>query len=140
MIYVSRVGDHLFPVPRKAHKTDAGYDLVSVADIAIKPGALVLVPTGFHWAISSGYVGLIWPRSGMSVKRRLTTDAGVIDAGFRGEVMVALKNESSDVQLIEAGERIAQMLVMPVATGTLVEVKDLPDTSRGDNGFGSTGR
>ena len=136
---VKRIGDHYFSIPSQAKTGDAGYDLISVEKAIIKVGELKLIPTGFAWEIAPDWVGIIKPRSGMSTIKRLTTDAGVIDSSYRGQVFVALVNNGPAPQLVEAGERIAQMVVVPHYSGRLIEEKSLTDTARNTDGFGSTG-
>ena len=91
-------------------------------------------------AIPEGHAGLIWPRSGMAVKQGVDVFAGVVDSGYRGEVMVCLYNSSSSPVEISKGDRIAQMLIQPVPLVRIAEVSNLDDTSRGDGGFGSSGK
>jgi dUTP pyrophosphatase len=125
-------------LPVYGHPGDAGLDLFSVVDRAVAPGEAFAVPTGIQVAIPVGSVGLIWDKSGLSLKRvhRL---AGVVDAGYRGEVQVVMINLSPDPFDIRKGMKIAQMLIQPVAAVRVVESDNLDDTSRGDGGFGSTG-
>ena len=126
-------------LPHYAHPGDAGMDLYSSVTVEIPAGERVLVKTGISLALPEGYVGLVWDKSGLAVKAGLTTIAGVIDSGYRGEVHVALYNTSNKTYLVEAGKKIAQLLVQPIVQGTLEEVDELTDTSRGNGGFGSTG-
>jgi dUTP pyrophosphatase len=125
-------------VPAYAHAGDAGLDLFSCVDMVIEPGETMPVPTGIRMAIPAGYVGLVWDKSGLSIKgvHRL---AGVVDAGYRGEVRVVMVNLGRDPFIVKAGMKIAQMLIQPVEAPTIVEADDLDDTSRGEGGFGSTG-
>ena len=121
----------------------AGADLYAVADvdIAIASGATVLVHTGIAMEIPLGYVGLIYARSGLASKRGLApaNKVGVIDADYRGELMVALHNHSSVTQTVAHGERIAQLVIAPYLTAAFSETEELSDTVRGAGGFGSTG-
>lgn len=125
-------------VPVYGHPGDAGMDLFSVVDHELAPGAVFAVPTGIQVAIPAGFVGLIWDKSGISLKgvHRL---AGVVDAGYRGEVQVVMINLGREPFAIKRGMKIAQMLIQPVAAVTIVESGTLDDTSRGEGGFGSTG-
>jgi dUTP pyrophosphatase len=125
-------------LPVYGHPGDAGLDLFSVVDRALAPGEAFAVPTGIQVAIPVGFVGLIWDKSGLSLKRvhRL---AGVVDAGYRGEVQVVMINFGPDPFDVRKGMKIAQMLIQPVAAVRVVESDNLDDTSRGDGGFGSTG-
>jgi dUTP pyrophosphatase len=125
-------------LPVYGHPGDAGLDLFSVVDRALAPGEVFAVPTGIQVAIPTGFVGLIWDKSGLSLKRvhRL---AGVVDAGYRGEVQVVMINLGPDPFAVRKGMKIAQMLIQPVAALRVVESDNLDDTSRGEGGFGSTG-
>jgi dUTP pyrophosphatase len=125
-------------LPVYGHPGDAGLDLFSVIDRALAPGEVFAVPTGIQVAIPTGFVGLIWDKSGLSLKRvhRL---AGVVDAGYRGEVQVVMINLGPDPFAVRKGMKIAQMLIQPVAALRVVESDNLDDTSRGEGGFGSTG-
>ena len=126
-------------LPQYSHAGDAGLDLYSVVDETIAPGERKAIPTGIKMAIPPGYVGLIWDKSGLSLEgiHRL---AGVVDAGYRGEVKVVLVNLGSQEFRIAVGMKIAQMLIQPVETVKIVETSELDPTSRGEGGFGSTGR
>ena len=125
-------------LPSYGHVGDAGLDLFSVADHDLAPGEVYSVPTGIQVAIPEGHVGLVWDKSGISLQgiHRL---AGVVDAGYRGEVRVVLINLSGEAFSVRRGMKIAQMLVQPVASVGIVETDELDDTSRGEGGFGSTG-
>lgn len=121
----------------------AGADLYALIDsrITIAPGQTVLIHTGLALAIPRGYVGLVCARSGLATKRGLApaNKVGVIDADYRGELMVALHNHSGEAQVIEDGDRVAQLLIIPCSSFQFEEVDDLDGTQRGDGGFGSTG-
>lgn len=121
----------------------AGADLYAVLDtpLTLAAGETALVHTGLAVAIPTGYVGLICARSGLATKRGLApaNKVGVIDADYRGELMVALHNHGTTHQTIDAGERIAQLLIMPYLTAEFTETEELSDTVRGAGGFGSTG-
>ncbi len=125
-------------LPVYGHPGDAGLDLFAVADRELAPGEVFAVPTGVRVAVPPGHVGLVWDKSGISLNRvhRL---AGVIDAGYRGEVQVVMINLGGTPFAIRKGMKIAQMLVQPVTSVTVVESDALDDTSRGQGGFGSTG-
>ena len=125
--------------PTKANEFDAGWDLYASEDAIIDPSKAELISTDISFAIPEGYVGLIWDRSGMAAKRGLHRFAGVIDSGYRGEVKVCLWNSSDKYCVINAGERIAQILFQEVPAFTMVEVASLDDTERGIGGFGSSG-
>ena len=127
--------------PRYARAGDAGADLRSTKKIAIGPGARELVPTGVAIALPAGFVGLVHPRSGLALKHGITVlnSPGTIDAGYRGEIMVTLYNSSTDKFEIEVGDRIAQLLIQSVEQANFISVDQLPDSDRGQAGFGSTG-
>jgi dUTP pyrophosphatase len=126
-------------LPVYQHPGDAGLDLFSAVDEVLGAGELKAVPTGIQMAIPDGHVGLIWDKSGISLQgvHRL---AGVVDAGYRGEVKVVMINLGKLPFAIKKGMKIAQMLIQPVVAAEVTETADLDDTSRGDGGFGSTGR
>jgi len=118
---------------------DAGYDLYSIETTVIEPHQKKLISTGIAVAIPNDYVGLVWPRSGVSSKTGLTTDAGVIDASYRGEVKVLLINTGTKPETIESGTRIAQLVIVPIFSMKPMFVDNLDETNRGNDGFGSTG-
>lgn len=126
-------------LPTKAHSTDAGYDLYSREDCIIKSHERKLVSTGVHMAIPAGYVGLIWPRSGLSAKHGIDVLAGVIDHGYTGEVNVCLLNTSYDDFSVSAGNKIAQILIQAIYCVELLQVSSLDSSARGEKGFGSSG-
>ena len=127
--------------PTRAHSTDAGLDLYSSRGCPISPGERRLVSTGVHVAIPPGYVGMICPRSGLAHKHGLTVlnAPGIIDAGYTGEIKVNLHNAGHGVSWVNAGERIAQLVITPIPDAHLVQVDALGATERGENGHGSTG-
>lgn len=122
----------------------AGADLRAILDepVTIRPNESVLIHTGVAAAIPEGFVGLVYARSGIACKRGLapSNKVGVIDADYRGEIMVSLHNHGTTEQTIEPGERIAQMVITPFLRCEYEEVSDLDNTDRGEGGFGSTGR
>lgn len=126
-------------LPVRGHPGDAGLDLFAVEDGMLAPGEIRPVATGIQIAVPSGHVGLIWDKSGISLQgvHRL---AGVVDAGYRGEVRVVLVNLGREPFEVRKGMKIAQMLVQPIVAAEVVETDDLDPTSRGEGGFGSTGR
>ncbi len=126
-------------LPLYGHWGDAGLDLFSSMDFVLAVGQVEAIPTGIKIAVPEGYVGLIWDKSGVSLKgvHRL---AGVIDSGYRGEVKVVMINLSREPFVIERGMKIAQMLVQPIKIVEVKEVDDLDETTRGEGGFGSTGK
>jgi dUTP pyrophosphatase len=139
---VQRLRDDV-ALPRRAHPGDAGLDLAAADPVVLGGGQRCAVGTGLVVAIPPGWVGLVHPRSGMALRRGVTVvnAPGTIDAGYRGELRVALVNLSPRDVLIEAGERIAQLVVQEVALWDVEEADDLvaDATSRGSGGFGSTG-
>ncbi|MFP4148301.1 MAG: dUTP diphosphatase [Nitriliruptoraceae bacterium] len=128
-------------LPAYAHPGDAGLDLAAVEPARLWPGERVAVATGLALHIPDGWVGLVHPRSGLARRQGLTVAnaPGTIDAGYRGEVQVLLVNLGAEVVDIEAGDRIAQLLLQRVGWAEVVEVEGLPGSVRGDGGFGSTG-
>ena len=126
-------------IPTKATHLDAGWDLYSTEQVHIKANQRAIVKTGIALHIPDRYVGLIWPRSGMAVKHGIDVFAGVIDAGYRGEVGVCLYNSSDEDFYIEQGDRIAQILFQEVSQNKMIEVQSLEDSERGEGGFGSSG-
>lgn len=128
--------------PVYAKPGDAGADLRSTSSVTIKAGERSLVPTGVAIALPAGYVGLVHPRSGLAAKHGITVlnTPGTIDAGYRGEIMVILYNSSSTDFEIAVGDRIAQLLIQAVETAKFVSVSKLPESERGETGFGSSGQ
>ena len=124
----------------RGSKQAAGYDLYAITDATIEPHECVLVGTGLIMQIPDGYFGSIYARSGLASKRGLrpANCVGVVDSDYRGEVMVALRNDTNTVQSVSAGERIAQIIIQPYLDVTYVE-GELDNTERGEGGFGSTG-
>jgi len=142
-VHVKKLKDNAI-LPTYGTAEAAGADLYAclTEPVMINPGETKLIPTGLAMEIPKGCAGLVHARSGMASKRGLApaNKVGVIDSDYRGEIMVALHNHSLTAQTVEPGERIAQMLIMPVFAPTYEEVDELTDTFRGDGGFGSTGR
>ena len=131
-------------IPTYGTDLSAGADLRAVLDapVTINPGESVLIHTGIATAIPEGFVGLVYARSGIACKRGLapSNKVGVIDADYRGEIMVSLHNHGTTEQTIDPDERIAQMVVTPFIHCEYEETDNLDDTERGAGGFGSTGR
>jgi len=130
-------------IPTRGHPGDAGLDLYSVEPAHLGPGERWSVGTGIAVEIPEGHAGLVLPRSGLAREHgiALVNSPGLIDSGYRGEVRVLLLNtDPAETVRIEAGARIAQLVVTPVAIAQPVEATALSDTARGDGGFGSTGR
>ena len=130
------------PLPAYAKSGDAGLDLRASESVTLEPGERRLVPTGLAVAIPEGHAGFVLPRSGLAMHRGVTVlnAPGLIDSGYRGEIKVLLINHGAEAVSIDRGERIAQLVVQPVARARLVEEERLPDSARGEGGFGSTGR
>jgi dUTP pyrophosphatase len=129
-------------LPARAHPGDAGFDLRSAVDVEVGPGERAMVPTGVAVAIPSGHAGLVLPRSGLASRHGLTmaNAPGLIDAGYRGEVVCAVVNlDRSEPVRIARGDRIAQLVIVPIPDLEPEWVDELPPTSRGEGGFGSTG-
>ncbi|WP_172824654.1 MULTISPECIES: dUTP diphosphatase [Microbacterium] len=129
-------------VPVYAHPGDAGADLVSTEQVRLAPGQRALIGTGVRIALPDGYVAFVVPRSGLAAKHGITVvnSPGTVDAGYRGEIKVTLLNtDAAEPFDIAPGDRIAQLIVMPVSRATFLPVDALPDSVRGDGGFGSTG-
>lgn len=128
--------------PVYAKPGDAGADLRSTESLTLAPGSRALVGTGVALAMPDGYVGLVHPRSGLAAKHGITVlnAPGTVDAGYRGEILVTLLNTSDTDFEIAAGDRIAQLLLQQVARARFIPVTELPESSRGDTGFGSSGR
>jgi dUTP pyrophosphatase len=134
--------DPAVALPRRARDGDAGLDLQANANRKVGPGERVMVPTGLAVAIPPGHAGLVLPRSGLASRQGLTlaNAPGLIDAGYRGEIIVAVVNlDPVEPVEIRRGDRIAQLLVVPFAEVEPVEVPQLPPSRRADGGFGSTG-
>lgn len=129
-------------IPTYAHPGDAGADLHSAQALTIEPGHRATVGTGVSIALPDGYVAFVVPRSGLAAKRGITivNSPGTVDAGYRGELRVTLLNtDQSEAFDIAVGDRIAQLIVMPVSRAEFIRVEHLPGSHRGEGGFGSTG-
>lgn len=135
--------NNLARIPTRGSKYAAGYDLYAATDykIEIQPHQTVKIGTGIAVAIPEGNFGGIFARSGLALKKGIApaNKVGVIDADYRGELIVALHNDSDEVQTIEEGSRIAQLIIIPFVSVEFQEVDELDDTERGEGGFGSTG-
>ncbi|MBN2112100.1 dUTP diphosphatase [Candidatus Woesearchaeota archaeon] len=126
-------------LPDFAHEHDAAVDLRSAEEGILHPMEKRVFKTGLAFAIPKGYAGLVWDRSGMAAKHSIHTMAGVIDAGYRGEIGIVLINLGKEPFKIEKGMRIAQLLFHPILNVKIQEAEELDETSRGEGGFGSTG-
>lgn len=121
---------------------DAGVDLSSVVDVTINAGMRALVLTGIAVAIPPGYGGFVQPRSGLAARHgiTLTNSPGLIDSNYRGEIQVIVQNTGAEPFVINAGDRIAQLVIMPVEHAEFELVDELPESGRGSGGFGSSGK
>lgn len=132
------------PMPRYMSEFASGMDVCACvpAPLTLKPGERTLVPTGFHIAVPEGYEAQIRPRSGLAVKQGISVvnSPGTIDSDYRGEVKIILINHGAEPFTINRGDRIAQMVIQPVTQAKLITVDELPETTRGDGGFGHTGK
>jgi dUTP pyrophosphatase len=129
-------------IPAYSHPGDAGADLSSAETLDLAPGERATVGTGVSIALPDGYVAIVVPRSGLAMKHGITivNSPGTVDAGYRGEIRVTLLNtDHTEPHHIEVGDRIAQLIVMPVTRARFVPVTELPGSQRGQAGFGSTG-
>lgn len=142
VLEIKKLND-LAKLPTYGTEYSAGCDLYAAIneDIILTPGETKLIPTGLSMKIPNGLMGLIFARSGISIKRGLApaNKVGVVDSDYRGEVMVALYNQSNQNQTIEKNERIAQLILVPYIKAEFKEVESLDETERGNGGFGSTG-
>ena len=140
-ISIKRVDPEL-PLPSYAHPGDAGADLHAAVDLTLGPGERALVPTGIALALPEGYVALVHPRSGLASRHGISivNAPGTIDAGYRGEVKVCLVNmDPRQPFTLRRGDRIAQMVIQRFETALFVAADDLPESARGEGGYGSTG-
>lgn len=126
-------------MPTRAHSTDAGYDLYARETQIISAKESAKFDTGVHIEIPVGYVGMLKSKSGLNVKHGITSE-GVIDAGYTGSIVAKLYNNSGYDYKVNAGDKITQLVIMPIITPDLEEVDTLEETDRGTGGFGSTGR
>jgi dUTP pyrophosphatase len=140
-ILITRLGEDV-PLPSYAHPGDAGADLTTTVDVRLEPGERAMVPTGIRIALPEGYVALVHPRSGLAARSgvSIVNAPGTVDAGYRGEVKVLLINlDPTEPVLLSSGDRIAQLVIQQVEHAIFVEVDSLPESVRGDGGYGSTG-
>lgn len=126
-------------MPERAHAADAGYDLRSPIKTRVYAGQAVVIDTGVHIQIPVGNVGMLKSKSGLNVKHDIVGE-GVIDAGYTGSIAVKLYNHGDESYMIEVGDKISQLVILPIYTPDLVQVESLEETERGDGGFGSTGK
>jgi dUTP pyrophosphatase len=140
-VLIQRLDSDL-PLPDYSHPGDAGVDLMSTIDIKVAPGRRAMIPTGISIALPDGYAAFVHPRSGLAAREGLTVvnAPGTVDAGYRGQITVAVVNLDPDTAVtVSRGDRIAQLVVQQVSKVTFHEVTQLPGSARGDGGFGSTG-
>ena len=131
------------PIPVYARAGDAGLDLVAAADVDMAPGSRTAIPTGIAVAIPEGYAGFVHARSGRALREglALVNAPGLIDSGYRGEIKVIVVNlDGVEPIYIKRGDKLAQLVIQPVEYVELLEVDELPESQRGEGGFGSTGR
>ncbi len=142
-ISVKRLRDNA-KMPTFGTDQAAGADLYACLDqsVTLEPGQTAFIPTGISMAIPEGYVGLVFARSGLACKNDLApaNKVGVIDSDYRGEFLVALHNHGKQIRTVSDGERVAQLLIMPVVHPFYRETDTIPETQRGAGGFGSTGK
>ena len=133
--------DPNLPIPRHAHEGDGGVDLHATEATTLAPGERTMMPTGIAIAIPEGFAGLVVPRSGLAARQGISivNAPGLVDSGYRGELKVILVNLGAEPVDVERGDRIAQLVIVAVETQEYVEVDELPDSVRGEGGFGSTG-
>lgn len=127
-------------IPFYAHPGDAGMDLFTVEPFELEPMERKSVPLGLAVEIPEGYVGLVWDKSGLSHKYGLKNFGGVIDSGYRGEIHAGIMNLSDKFFSFEKGHKIAQLLIQKIEDVTFEETDELSETTRGDHGFGSSGK
>ena len=139
IVKVKRLDKEL-PLPAYAYPGDAAFDLYAREKIEASPGQKIEVPTGLALEIPEGYVGLLWDKSSVGIKHGIKTLGGVIDCGFRGELVVGLVNLSKEQKIFEKGDKIAQMIIQRKETAVLAEVEELENSVRGGKGFGSSGK
>lgn len=126
-------------LPERAHDLDAGYDLRSPIRAYVPPHSSAVIDTGVHIEIPEGYVGMLKSKSGLNVKHDITSE-GVIDSGYTGSICVKLYNHGQNTYEVNKGDKISQLVIMPIFTPALEIVSHLDSTERGEKGFGSSGR
>lgn len=127
-------------LPHYAHPGDAGLDLCALTDVTVPSGGRAEVRTGLAFEIPDGFVGLVWDKSGLAFKQGLTTMSGVLDAGYRGELKLLIFNTTDQDYHFAAGDKVCQLLVQPIVRVEIEEAEELLESTRGEGGFGSTGR
>ena len=132
-------------MPERAHELDAGYDLRTPGRFVVgsfttfNGDGMAMIDTGIHVEIPAGHVGFLKSKSGLNVHHNLTCD-GTIDAGYTGSIIVKIYNHGPEPYTFQRGDKVAQLVIVPIVTPDLEQVQDLAETERGSNGFGSTGR
>ncbi|HEY0220958.1 MAG TPA: dUTP diphosphatase [Candidatus Paceibacterota bacterium] len=127
-------------LPSFAHPGDAGMDLFANETVTLKPGEIGKIKSGVSMEIPDGYVGLYWDKSGLSNNHGIKMLGGVVDSGYRGELIMGVINLGKESYTFEKGHKVLQMLIQKVERPEIMEVEELTDTSRGTGGFGSTGK
>ncbi len=145
-VNIKRIGSHDLPIPSRGSEDAVGYDLRAElsligGSITMRPHSTMVVPSGFAWEIPKGYAGFVCSRSGLSAKISVCchNSPGLIDPDFRAAVSIIVRNDGDNPFGINHGDRLAQMVIAPVATPELIETGDLGETVRGHGGLGSTG-
>lgn len=134
--------DDFAKMPTKAHKEDAGFDLyvpTNIEKIAVEPHSSTFIDSGVHMIIPEGYVGMIKSKSGLNVRDGINCE-GVVDALFTGSIGIKAYNHSNKTKWFYGGDKVTQIVIMPIPDVELVETFELPSTDRGSNGFGSSGK
>ncbi|MBR2408932.1 MAG: dUTP diphosphatase [Lachnospiraceae bacterium] len=139
MVEIKVMLDKGAKMPTKAHKSDAGYDIYAPDAFGVAPKCSWTIDTGVHMVIPDGYVGFLKSKSGLNVKHGLTGE-GVVDAGYTGSIKVKMYNDSNSPYIFEKGDKVIQIVILPIPETKLVHVDSLEETDRGNNGFGSSGR
>ncbi len=132
--------DQRAKLPVYAHTGDAGMDFFALEKTIIKPGEHVAIKTGISMEIPNGHVGLFWDKSGLAIKEGIKLLGGVIDAGYRGEILIGVINLGKSEYVFETGHKVAQLLIQNVESPDITEVAELGASARGQKGFGSTGK
>lgn len=138
-MYVNVKLDDGAKMPTKAHEEDAGFDLYTPFEFTVKAGSSAIVETGVHMIIPKGWCGLLVSKSGLYTKHDIQT-TGLVDSGFTGSIVAKVMNHGMKDYHFEKGEKVSQIVILPVCDVVLEEVDYLPDTERGSNGFGSSGK
>jgi dUTP pyrophosphatase len=127
-------------LPTYAHIGDAGMDIYAIEDTEVPPGEVVKVRSGLSMEIPEGYVGLCWTKSGLANNHKIKISSGVIDSGYRGEVLLGVINLGEDSYTFKKGDKVLQMLIQKVEHPEIIEAEELSESTRGTGGFGSTGK